>query len=112
MYITIRSCKTFCINFSTLQIQLSYRLRKNENSFSNVSNEMGTNVQQDESTKLRQEIDNLKVSLQREQEQCKNLMDQLAAEKCRWQKVKFNFSSPEMLQKSKSNPSPSCSCYL
>ena len=50
--------------------------------------------------KMRQELDKLKVNLEKEQEQCKNVMNQFAAEKSR-QKVQFD---PELLQISKSNP--------
>ena len=41
--------------------------------------------------KMRQELDKLKVSLEKEQEQCKNVMDQFATEKSR-QKVQFDRS--------------------
>ena len=53
--------------------------------------------------KMRQELDKLKVNLEKEQEQCKNVMNQFATEKSR-QKVQFDRSNPELRQMSKSNP--------
>ena len=41
--------------------------------------------------KMRQELNKLKVNLEKEQEQCKNVMDQFATEKSR-QKVQFDRS--------------------